>query len=248
MLVFQFGMWVLVLVEVIFEEVESYQLSNFYVFQVLVCQFFLFDGFDFLVVGSGMGNWEVQVKYLGVFVFGELCGLICLDVIFDSGVLISKDNLVNGILKVDVDGEMFMVYVFFKVQGVLLVGYLKKNMKFELFVDVVYIENVSLKIGDVVLKDKWIFKVNWIDLIYLCNVFCYNLWQKVMVICSGWLCWDIDNSYVGKLGVSVIDIGVIGCLKGYVCVLYINGEFYGIGDFFYNLLCKDYNIVKNSLE
>jgi hypothetical protein len=31
-------------------------------------------------------------------------------------------------------------------------------------------------------------------------------------------------------------------------VLYINGEFYGIGDFLYNSSRKDYNIAKNSPE
>lgn len=35
----------------------------------------------------------------------------------DSGAPTSKDNPVNGTLKVDVDGEMFTAYVSFKVQG-----------------------------------------------------------------------------------------------------------------------------------
>lgn len=65
---------------------------------------------------------------------------------------------------------------------------------------------------------------------------------------SGWPRRDIDNSYVGKLGASAIDTGAIGCPKGYACVLYINGEFYGIGDFLYNSSRKDYNIAKNSPE
>lgn len=121
-------------------------------------------------------------------------------------------------------------------------------MKFELFADAAHTENVSLKIGDVVPKDKWIFKANWIDSTHLRNVLCYNLWQKVMATRSGWPRRDIDNSYVGKLGASAIDTGAIGCPKGYACVLYINGEFYGIGDFLYNSSRKDYNIAKNSPE
>jgi hypothetical protein len=87
-------------------------------------------------------------------------------------------------------------------------------MKFELFADAAHTENVSLKIGDVVPKDKWIFKANWIDSTHLRNVLCYNLWQKVMATRSGWPRRDIDNSYVGKLGASAIDTGAIGCPKG----------------------------------
>ncbi len=73
-------------------------------------------------------------------------------------------------------------------------------MKFELFADAAHTENVSLKIGDVVPKDKWIFKANWIDSTHLRNVLCYNLWQKVMATRSGWPRRDIDNSYVGSWG------------------------------------------------
>lgn len=248
MLAFQSGMRALALVEATPEEVESHQLSNLYAFQVLARQLLPLDGFDPSAAGSGTGNREAQAKYPGVFAFGEPRGLIRLDVTSDSGAPTSKDNPVNGTLKVDVDGEMFTAYVSFKVQGASSAGYPKKNMKFELFADAAHTENVSLKIGDVVPKDKWIFKANWIDSTHLRNVLCYNLWQKVMATRSGWPRRDIDNSYVGKLGASAIDTGAIGCPKGYACVLYINGEFYGIGDFLYNSSRKDYNIAKNSPE
>ncbi|MEG9688615.1 spore coat protein CotH, partial [Klebsiella michiganensis] len=150
MLAFQSGMRALALVEATPEEVESHQLSNLYAFQVLARQLLPLDGFDPSAAGSGTGNREAQAKYPGVFAFGEPRGLIRLDVTSDSGAPTSKDNPVNGTLKVDVDGEMFTAYVSFKVQGASSAGYPKKNMKFELFADAAHTENVSLKIGDVV--------------------------------------------------------------------------------------------------
>ncbi len=84
---------------------------------MLARQLLPLDGFDPSAAGTGTGNREAQAKYPGVFAFGEPRGLIRPDVTSDSGAPTSKDNPVNGNLKVDVDGEMFTAYVSFKVQG-----------------------------------------------------------------------------------------------------------------------------------
>ncbi|WP_416261794.1 CotH kinase family protein [Gibbsiella quercinecans] len=247
-LAFQSGMRALSLLEDAPEELQVNQLNTLYALSVLARQLLPLDGFDPAAAATGAGGAAAQEKYPGLFAFGEPKGLIRLDVTSENGAPTSKDSAIDGTLKVDVDGEIFTAYVSFKVQGASSAAYPKKNMKFELFADAAHTQSISLKIGDVAPKDKWVFKANWIDATHLRNVLCYNLWHQVMATRSGWPKRDIDNSYVGKLGAEAIDTGAIGGPKGYACVLYINGEFYGIGDFLYNSSRKDYNIAKNSPE
>ncbi|KMK28646.1 spore coat protein CotH [Pluralibacter gergoviae] len=243
MLAFQSAMRALALLESTPEDVEVNQMNNLYAVSVLARQLLALDGYD-----PETAQQQAREKFPGIYAFGEPAGLIRLDITSAGGAPTSKDNPLNGMLKVTIDGEVFSAFVSYKVQGASSSVYPKKNMKFELFADEGHTQNISLKIGDVVPKDKWIFKANWIDSTHIRNVMSYNLWQQVMSTRRGWPRRDIDNTYVGKVGAEAIDTGAIGAPKGYACVLYINGEFYGVGDFLYNSSRKDYNIAKNSPE
>ncbi|HBR3191023.1 TPA: spore coat protein CotH, partial [Klebsiella pneumoniae] len=114
-----------------------------------------------------------------------------------------------------------------------------------LYPDATYAKTVSLKIGDVLPHEEWVFKANWIDSTHVRNTLCYNLWDKVVETRRSWPKREIDNTYIGKTGAAAVDTGATGHPKGYACITYLNGDFYGIGDLMIGKKRKNYNIAKN---
>lgn len=227
------------------DDFQPSQLSTLMAFSVLGNALLPLEGFNPASSGGGSGDAGSPLRYPGIYAFGEPRGLVRIDLTSPSGSPTSKDVQVQGTARFDIDGEVFSAYCLLSVQGATSAAYPKKNMSIELYPDATYAETISLKIGEVLPHDEWVFKANWIDSTHVRNTLCYNLWNKVVETRRGWPKREIDNTYVGKLGAAAVDTGATGHPRGYACILYLNGDFYGIGDLMIGKKRKNYNIAKN---
>ncbi|HDU8303788.1 TPA: CotH kinase family protein, partial [Klebsiella pneumoniae] len=224
---------------------QSGQLATLMAFSVLVNALTPLDGFNPSASGGGSGDAGSPLRYPGIYAFGEPRGLVRIDLTSPSGAPTSKDDAIKGSVRIDIDGEVFSAYCLLSVQGATSAAYPKKNMSIELYPDATYAKTVSLKIGDVLPHEEWVFKANWIDSTHVRNTLCYNLWDKVVETRRSWPKREIDNTYIGKTGAAAVDTGATGHPKGYACITYLNGDFYGIGDLMIGKKRKNYNIAKN---
>lgn len=224
---------------------QSGQLATLMAFSVLGGAIAPLDGFNPSASGGGSGDAGSPLRYPGIYAFGEPRGLVRIDLTSPSGAPTSKDDAIKGSVRIDIDGEVFSAYCLLSVQGASSAAYPKKNVNIELYPDATYAKTISLKIGDVLPHDEWVFKANWVDSTHVRNTLCYNLWDKVVETRRGWPKREIDNTYIGKTGAAAVDTGATGHPKGYACITYLNGDFYGIGDLMIGKKRKNYNIAKN---
>ncbi|RIV09678.1 spore coat protein CotH [Klebsiella pneumoniae] len=225
---------------------QSGQLATLMAFSELVKALTPLDGFNPENTG-GSGDAGTPLKYPGVYAYGTPRGLIRMDLSTYNGLPSRKeDDPRKGQLKIDIDGEVMNCYVMISVQGATSAAYPKKNLSLEFYPDNTFDKTVSLKIGDMLPHDELVFKANWIDSTHVRNAMSYNLWDKVEETRKGWPKRDIDNTYVGTLGAAAVDDGATGHPTGYACILYVDGDFYGIGDFMCGKKRSNYRIAKNS--
>lgn len=225
---------------------QSGQLATLMAFSTLVNAFSPLDGFNPENTG-GSGDAGTPLKYPGVYAYGTPRGLIRMDLTTYNGLPVIKDeDPRKGQLKIDIDGEVMNCYVMISVQGATSAAYPKKNLNLAFYPDNTFNKTVSLKIGDMLPHDELAFKANWIDSTHVRNTMSYNLWDKVVETRKGWPKRDIDNTYVGTLGAAAVDDGATGHPTGYACILYVDGDFYGIGDFMCGKKRSNYRIAKNS--
>ena len=225
---------------------QSGQLATLMAFSELVKALTPLDGFNPENTG-GSGDAGTPLKYPGVYAYGTPRGLIRMDLSTYNGLPSRKDeDPRKGQLKIDIDGEVMNCYVMISVQGATSAAYPKKNLSLEFYPDNTFDKTVSLKIGDMLPHDELVFKANWIDSTHVRNTMSYNLWDKVEETRKGWPKRDIDNTYVGTIGAAAVDDGATGHPTGYACILYVDGAFYGIGDFMCGKKRSNYRIAKNS--
>ena len=203
------------------------------------------DGFDPDAISV-----EARETYSEQYTFPRPGNIIKLFVNSPSGIPASKDaGEYYTTATIDIDGEILNIpYSSISVQGDSSAGYPKKNLNIGLYIDDKYDDSFTLKIGDCLPHDEWVFKANWIDHTNLRNLMSYHLWERMMASRDGWPKRDIDNYYVGKTGLDEMDTRATGYPVGYPCVMYINGDFYGTGALAIGKKKENYNIPKNEAE
>ncbi|HBU2106930.1 TPA: hypothetical protein MCT11_004924, partial [Klebsiella pneumoniae] len=182
----------------------------------------------------------------GVYVVGEPRGIIRIDLTSAGNIPSSKEEgTVAGYISVKIDGQSFGANCEFGVQGASSASYAKKNLSFDLFSDDTLESEVKLAIGNVLPHETWVYKANWIDTTHVRNTMSYNLWEQVVQSRNTWPKREVESVFVGKFGVDGTLNGANGHPVGYPCVVFFNGEFYGIGDFMTGKKRSNYNLAKN---
>ncbi|MBO3672786.1 CotH kinase family protein [Acinetobacter soli] len=199
---------------------------------------------EFASSNSGSGS-SALIKVENAIVFEKPNNIIRIDF---SGDLIpaGKGTVKKSEVTLTIDGAVYKTFGTYEVQGNGSVQYPKKNLTFGFFTDDSYVNSQTIKIGAVIPHDEWVFKANYIDSTHVRQMSSYMLWSQVMQSRDLWPQRDIDNSYVGKTGLDAIDTGALGHPIGYPCVVYFNGDYYGIGTFQIGKKRANYNIPKNS--
>ncbi|HGS7444916.1 TPA: CotH kinase family protein [Klebsiella pneumoniae] len=220
-------------------------LNNLYSLSMLGGALVPLDGFDPDAISV-----EARETYSEQYTFPKPGNIIKLFVTSPSGIPASKgEGEYYTTATIDIDGEILNIpYSSISVQGDSSAAYAKKNLNIGLYIDDKYDDLFTLKIGDCLPHDEWVFKANWIDHTNLRNLMSYHLWERMMASRDGWPKRDIDNYYVGKTGLDEMDTRATGYPVGYPCVMYINGDFYGTGALAIGKKKENYNISKNKAE
>ncbi|MFL9618201.1 CotH kinase family protein [Klebsiella pneumoniae] len=182
----------------------------------------------------------------GVYVVGKPRGIVRIDLSSSQDIPSAKsDGDVPGYISLKIDGQSFGAHCNFSVQGASSSVYAKKNLSFDLFSDDTREEEVKLAIGDVLPHETWVYKANWIDTTHVRNTMSYSLWEQVVQSRKTWPKREVESVFVGKFGEDGTFNGANGHPIGYPCVMYFNGEFYGIGDIMTGKKRSNYNLAKN---
>ncbi len=182
----------------------------------------------------------------GIYVVGKPRGIVRIDLSSSQTIPSAKsDGDVPGYISLKIDGQSFGAHCNFSVQGASSSVYAKKNLSFDLFSDDTREEEVKLAIGDVLPHETWVYKANWIDTTHVRNTMSYSLWEQVVQSRKTWPKREVESVFVGKFGEDGTFNGANGHPIGYPCVMYFNGEFYGIGDLMTGKKRSNYNLAKN---
>lgn len=157
----------------------------------------------------------------------------------------------------DMAGNYFSKPIKCAAQGTSSMGYIKKNVKFDLLNEDG--SEFELKIGDWVPQDGFHLKAYYTDYFRGVAVPSYKFWDEVMRFNGT----DKDRPYKIAFGVtkgvtptgSVIqdtelqlETGALCHPDGFPCIVYLNGEFYGIFSWQIKKQRKNYHMDKSTTE
>ncbi|HDG8128555.1 TPA: CotH kinase family protein, partial [Klebsiella pneumoniae] len=152
-------------------------LNNLYNLSMLAGALVPLDGFDPDAISV-----EARETYSEQYTFPKPGNIIKLFVTSPSGIPASKGaGEYYTTATIDIDGEILNIpYSSISVQGDSSAAYAKKNLNIGLYIDDKYDDLFTLKIGDCLPHDEWVFKANWIDHTNLRNLMSYHLWERMM--------------------------------------------------------------------
>lgn len=188
---------------------------------------------------------EAKPVLNNIYSFSAAQNIIVIDADIPS-VPESKGNPVSGNASINIDGQVFSSHVTVDVQGSSSAGFPKKNLTFEFYGDKSLKNSNFLKIGDMLEHSTWVYKANWIDTTHFRNIGSYRIWEQIMLSRNVLPKRDIEQSYVGKIGIDSVETGATGHPIGYPCIVYVKSKFYGVGNFNIGKKRGNYNIAKNN--
>ena len=209
------------------------------------------DGFD---PDDLIGSDELQAAITAVsnpvrggnnYVIPRPQSLMRVDLKVASIPVTKDDDPVPGTVAIIVDGSTTSVNCKISVQGASSSQYAKKNLNIE-FLNSDRSDNVKVKLGDVMPLDTLTFKANWIDASHCRNAMNYRLWEQIVRSRTSFPQYETDNKFYGLYGTKGVLDGSKGFPMGYECVLYVNGDFYGIGHLLSGKKRDSYAISKNT--
>ncbi|MGP6777476.1 CotH kinase family protein [Klebsiella pneumoniae] len=197
----------------------------------------------------GNGDLPIQVgnpvRGDGNYVIPRPQSLMRIDLNVASVPVTKDDAPVQGTVVISVDGAITSVNCEISVQGNTSAQYGKKNLNIEFF-NLDRSNNVKVKLGDVMPLDTLTFKANWTDASHCRNTMNYRLWEQIVRSRTSFPQYETDNKFYGLYGTKGVLDGSKGFPMGYECVLYVNGDFYGIGHLLSGKKRDSYAIAKNT--
>ncbi|HBV3439778.1 TPA: hypothetical protein MDU43_004459 [Klebsiella pneumoniae] len=197
----------------------------------------------------GNGDLPIQVgnpvRGDGNYVIPRPQSLMRIDLNVASVPVTKADAPVQGTVAIIVDGSVTSINCEISVQGNTSAAYGKKNLNIEFF-NSDRSDNVKVKLGDVMPLDTLTFKANWIDASHCRNIMNYRLWEQIVRSRTSFPQYETDNKFYGLYGAKGVLNGSKGFPMGYECVLYVNGDFYGIGHLLSGKKRDSYAIDKNT--
>jgi len=234
-------------------DIESIKLRNLVQYSQLAIQLAKLENFDpenvinEATLAQAVASYSPTLRNTLQHVFPAPTGAMRIDLTLTANLPTSKDqDDVPASVKVTSDGVSVTCPCLISVQGASSAGYPKKNFNIEFFQDDARSKNIEIKIGDLYPHDKLLFKSNWIDVTHSRNSCSYNLWDQVVKSRKTWPKNEVDLPMVGQTNSAGAFTGANGHPTLFPCVLYVNGNFYGMGCFGTAKKYKNYNLPKNS--
>ena len=147
---------------------------------------------------------------------------------------VDKTTIATGtVLITDFEGLGIKKVATIEVQGASSVTYPKKNWTFALYNDEAKTESFKLRVGNWAEHSEFVFKSNWIDATHARNLISNHIWEDIVQSRAGYPKRENEIAYVQSYTEQTgrFDSGALTHVDGVPCELYINGGFYGIGNF-----------------
>lgn len=154
----------------------------------------------------------------------------------------------------DRQGNFFRKNILCSAQGNSSLGYIKKNVKFDLLNEDG--SEFNLRIGSWVVQDGFHLKAYYTDFFRGVGAVSYKLWDEIMktkphksalVDTEGMNTTANGEGNIADLTLQ-IDTGALCHPDGFPCVVYLNGEFYGIFSWQIKKQRKNYHMDKSTVE
>ena len=220
---------------------ESEKLDALLVEHNTVIELAKLDGFDPEKAGS---NTFVQAQNIAIFPTPD--ELIRIDIETTAALPTAKGPVINTVNSINVEGQVLNTFGTLEVQGSSSAGFPKKNWTLAFFNDAERTTAMSVKLGYMMAHEELVFKSNFVDNTHCRNIAVNRLWDQMQMSRSGWPKREPDFvNMTSGVGLGSLPTGATGHVDGFPAVMYINGEFYGLGCLNIGKKRDNYNLKKN---
>lgn len=241
-------------IENITVETEDEKLQRLMMVHGLVLGLAQLDGFNPKSSnGGGGGGSSAAVQSSGVVLFKTPSTVLRINIEADAPLPTAKGTVINTKVSMNVEGSSFDGYGTLEVQGSSSVAFPKKNWTLAFFTDEAREEAVKIKLGHMMPHDELVFKANFVDNTHCRNIGVNRIWDQMQMSRTGYPKREPDfvNMINNDLtvenynGLKYQPTGALGHVDGFPCVMYINGDFYGIGTINIGKKRDNYNLKKD---
>lgn len=221
---------------------EADKLEALFIEQCKAAELSKLDGFDPSSSGS---NTYVSSENIAIFPTPD--ELIRIDVQYSGVLPTAKGVTVNTENKINVSGQVLSCFGTLEVQGSSSAYYPKKNWTLAFFSDADRENPIAVKLGHMKEHEELVFKSNFVDNTHTRNIAVNRAWDQMQLARSGFPKRECDfvNMTSGN-GVASMPTGATGHVDGFPAVMYINGEFYGLGCLNIGKKRGNYNLKKTN--
>ncbi|UJA00998.1 CotH kinase family protein [Acinetobacter johnsonii] len=221
---------------------EDEKLSRLLVEQSKVVELVKLDNFDPEQAGNNSAVFSENI-----IILPTPDELIRIDIETNQALPTAKGPVINTFNSINVSGSVLSCAGTMEVQGSSSSRFPKKNWTLAFFNDESREDEIKVKLGYLMPHDELVFKANFIDTTHSRNIAVNRLWDQMQMSRSGWPKREPDfvNMTTGD-GLSSQPTGAIGHVDGFPAVMYINGEFYGLGCLNIGKKRDNYNLKKDS--
>lgn len=147
-------------------------------------------------------------------------------------------------------GTVFKKFGNLEVQGSSSALYVKKNWTFGFFNDAELTDECPIRLGKLVEHTEFVFKSNYIDATHSRNIVCNRIWEDMIQARSDIFKRENERAKGFSAGngtlIDRFDSGALCHVQGYPAELYVNGEFYGLGNLNIGKKRDNYDIKKSN--
>ena len=162
---------------------------------------------------------------------------------------VDKTTIASGtVLITDLEGLGIKKFATIEVQGSSSAIYPKKNWTFALYNNESKTESFKLRVGNWAEHSEFVFKSNWIDATHCRNILSNQIWEDIIQNREGYPKRENEIAYSEAYTAQSgrFDSGALTHVDGLAAELYINGSFYGIGNFNLGKKRENYDIVSSN--
>lgn len=181
----------------------------------------------------------------------EPVALIRIDFETPSALPTAKGTVIEGTYTYnDNAGTVFKKFGNLEVQGSSSALYVKKNWTFGFFNDEALTEECEIKLGKLVEHTEFVFKSNYIDATHSRNIVCNRIWEDMIQARSDIFKRENERAkgFTAANGTLIdrFDSGALCHVQGYPAELYVNGDFYGLGNLNIGKKRHNYDLTKSN--
>lgn len=198
-------------------------------------------GFDPEKAGS---NTFVSAQNIAIFPAPD--ELLRIDVETTEALPTAKGRVINTFNTLNISGQVLSCAGTLEVQGSSSANFPKKNWTLAFFKGDSRTSAMSVKLGHMIAQEELVFKSNFVDNTHCRNIAVNRLWDQMQMSRLGWPKRETDFvNMMGGVGLTHQPTGATGHVDGFPAVMYVNGEFYGLGCLNIGKKRDNYNLKKD---